>query len=108
MVGAWNDRMLNGDALLSLELFDQTGNLSQGRDPVAISMHEKSGGWTGGEKGKIETAGPPRDPDEAFHSRPPHQKLHANPGAKRDSGDPAGPRLGADGLRPVERRRRVR
>src|ERR1700736_5898866 len=108
MAGAWNDRMLNGHALLSLELFDQAGNLSQGRDPVAISMHEESGGRTRREKGEIETAGRRRDRDETFDFRPPHQELHANPGAERDAGDPAGARLGPDARPLVEPRRRVR
>ncbi len=71
-------------------------------------MHEKSGGRTRREKGKIETAGRRRDRHETFDLRPPHQKLHPDPGAKRDSGDPAGPRLGADGLGPVESCCRVR
>ena len=41
-------------------------------------------------------------------SGPAHQKLHADPGAEREAGDPAGLRLRIDGLRPVERGRRIR
>src|SRR5208283_961102 len=108
MIGAGNHRMLDCYALLGLELLDKAGDFLQGSDAILISMHEKTGGRTGREKGKIEAVGGGRNRDETFDFRPPHQELHADPGAKRDSGDPAGARFGIESLRPVEGGCRVR
>ena len=68
----------------------------------------RPGGGAGRQEGEVVERRRRRDRDEALDLRAPHQKLHADPGAEREAGDPAGPRLGADGLRPIERRGGVR
>ena len=90
------------DALLGLQFLDQRHNLFQRRDAILVAMDEQAGRGAGRKKAVIEAVGGRRDRDEALDLRPAHQKLHADPGAKRDAGDPAGARLRADRLRPVE------
>src|SRR5580692_2402029 len=60
------------------------------------------------EEGEVIEIGRRRDRDESLNLRPAHQELHADPGAEREAGDPAGARFRVDGLRPIERGRRVR
>ena len=77
-------------------------NLFQRRDAVLVAMDEQARRGAGGEKAKIEAVGGWGDRDEALNLRSAHQELHADPGAERDASDPAGARLRADRLRPVE------
>src|ERR1700722_14215455 len=97
-----NDRMLDGDALLGLQFLDQPHNLFQWRDPVLVAMDEQAGRGAGRKKAVIKAIGGGSDGNEALDLGPAHQELHADPGAERDAGDPAGARLRADRLRPIE------
>ena len=100
--------MLDHDALLRFKLFDQAGDLLQRSHAVEIAVDKQAGGRAGGQERVVETVGRRRDRNEALDLGTPHQKLHPDPGTERHTGDPAGARLGIDGLSPVERGRRVR
>ena len=102
MVRLGDHRVLDQDALLGLQLLDQRQHLLERRDAVLVAMDEQAGRRAGGEEAEVEPVGRRGDGDEALDLRPAHQELHADPGAERDAGDPAGARLRADGLRPVE------
>ena len=108
VIGLGNNRVLDHDALLGLQFLDQGQNLFQRRDAILVAVDEQAGRGTGREKAEIEAVGRRGDRYESLDLRPAHQELHADPGAERDAGDPAGARLRADRLRPVERRGRVR
>ena len=42
VVGAFNHRVLDLDAFLRLQLFDQAHHLAQGRNPVLVAMDEQT------------------------------------------------------------------
>ncbi len=54
MIGAGNDRVLDLDALLRLELLDQPCDFLQRRDAVLIAVDEQAGGRAGRKERKIE------------------------------------------------------
>src|ERR1700722_19852236 len=97
-----DDGMLDGDALLGLQFLDQPHNLFQWRDAIFVAMDEQAGRGAGRKEAVIEAIGGGSDRDEALDLGPAHQELHADPGAERDASDPAGARLRADRLGPVE------
>src|SRR5215472_3239337 len=82
MVRLGNDRMLDDDALLGLQLLDEGEHFLQRRDAILVPMHEQARRRTGGKKTVIETVGGRRYRDEALDFWPPHQKLHADPGSE--------------------------
>src|SRR6185312_7050942 len=53
VVGAGNDLLLDGDALLRLELVDQLLHRLRRRNPVFFAVDDETGGRAGGKKGKI-------------------------------------------------------
>ena len=107
VVGVGDHGVLDRDAFLGLQFLDQRLHFLERRDPILVAVNEQAGRRAGGEEAEVEAVGGRGDRDEAFDFRPPHQQLHADPRAERDAGDPAGARLGADRLRPVERGSRV-
>ena len=100
--------MFDDDPPLGLQLLDERHDLLQRRHAVLVAVDEKAGRGAGREERKIEAIGRRRDRDESFDLGPPHQELHADPRAEGDAGDPAGPRFGIDGLRPIEGGCRIR
>ena len=103
MVGAGDDLLVDHDALLGLELVDQTGDVLVRDHRVLVAVDDEAGRRAGRQERKVVKVRRRRDRDKALDLRPPHQELHADPGAERETGDPAAPRLRIDRLRPVER-----
>src|ERR1700728_3365663 len=102
VIGLGDDRMLDEDALLGLQFLDQRQDLFQRRDAILVAVDKQPGRRAGGEKAEVEPVGWRRDRNEALNLGAAHQELHADPGAERHAGDPAGARLRADRLSPVE------
>jgi hypothetical protein len=87
---------------------DQRVDVLRRHHRVLLAMHDQARRRAGREEREVIEIGGRRDRDKTFDLGPAHQKLHADPGAEREAGDPAGARFGIDGLRPVERGRRIR
>src|SRR5580700_9026372 len=103
MIGAGDDLLLDDDAFLRLEFFNEVGDVARRHHRVLVAVDDQAGGRAGRQEREVVEIGRRRDRDETLDLRPAHQKLHADPGAEREACDPAAARLGVDGLRPVKR-----
>ncbi|MNV36416.1 hypothetical protein D3C71_1278910 [compost metagenome] len=102
MVGARKGAVGDEDALLGLQLFDQTVHILLWRDLVGIAVDDEAGRRAGGEEGEVVGVGLRRNRHEALDFRTAHQKLHADPGAEGITGNPAALRIRMQALHPVE------
>ena len=93
--------------LLRLQLFDEGEDFLQRRDAVLVAVDEQARRRAWGQEAEVEAVGRRRDGDKALDLGTPHEELHADPRAEGDARDPAGARLGADRLSPVQRGGRV-
>src|SRR5262249_39895068 len=108
MIGARDHLLLDHDALLGLELFDEAADVLVRHHRILVAVNDHAGGGTGGEERKIIEVGGWSDRDESLDLRTPHEQLHPDPGAEGETGDPAAPGLRVYRLRPVERRGGIR
>src|SRR5262245_34454311 len=104
MVGARDHLLLDHDALLGLELVDQTVDVLVRHHGVLVAVDDHPGRRAGREEGEVVEVRRRGDRNKAFDLGPAHEQLHADPGSEGEAGNPAAPRLRVDGLRPVERR----
>ena len=108
MVGPGNNGMFNHNAFLCFQLFNQAGDLFQGRNPILIAMNKQTGGRAGRQKRKIKTVGGRGHRNKPLDFGAAHQQLHSDPRTEGHAGNPAGARIRADGLCPVQRRGCIR
>src|SRR5262249_56112968 len=108
MIGARDHLLLDHDALLGLELFDEAADVLVRHHRILVAVNDHAGGGTGGEERKIIEVGGWSDRDESLDLRTPHEQLHPDPGAEGETGDPAAPGLRVYRLRPAERRGGIR
>src|SRR6185312_4568099 len=108
VVGALHHLLLDDDALLRLQLLDQRVHVLGRHHRILVAVDDQARGRAGSEEGEVVEVRRRADRDEALDLGAAHQQLHADPGAEREAGDPARLRFRIDGLRPVERGRRVR
>jgi len=108
VVGAGDDLLLDGDALLRLEFVDELLHRGRRGDPVLVAMDDESRRGAGRQERKVVEIFRRGHGNEAFHLRPAHQQLHADPGAEREAGDPAAAAFAVERLQPVEGRGRIR
>src|SRR4051794_31129511 len=57
VVGPADDRLLDDDALLRLQLGDESLDVLQRRDAVGIAVHDQPGGGAGRQEGEVKAIG---------------------------------------------------
>src|SRR6187200_1195928 len=102
VVRAGQSLLRDGDALLRVQLVDETLHIFRRRDLVGVAVNDETRRWTWSEEREVVSVRLRRDRDEAFDLGTTHQELHADPRAERIAGDPAGFRIRMQRLNPVE------